>query len=176
MRFVPTKLSGVFEIHLQPNLDQRGFFARTWCRREFQDNGLNSNIAQCSVSFNISKGTLRGIHYQDPPYQEAKLVRCTKGSIYDVAVDLRLSSPTFKQWVGVNLSSENGVMLYVPEGCGHGFLTLTSESEVFYQISEFYNSDHSRGVRWDDPVFGIQWPDRVEVISERDRNYPNFNQ
>jgi dTDP-4-dehydrorhamnose 3,5-epimerase len=176
MIFHKTRLDGVFEIHIEPRIDERGLFARTWCQRELENNGLNPKIAQCSVSFNHLRGTLRGLHYQDAPFQEAKLVRCTKGAIYDVAIDLRRDSPTFKHWVAVVLTAENRAMLYVPEGCGHGFLTLEDECEVFYQISEFYSGDHGRGVRWDDPAFGIEWPGEVHVISERDRSYPDFNE
>jgi dTDP-4-dehydrorhamnose 3,5-epimerase len=174
MTFSETRLKGVFEVYPEPRIDERGLFARTWCQREFESNGLNPQIAQCSVSFNHAKGTLRGMHYQVAPWQEAKLVRCTRGAIYDVAVDLRRDSPTFKSWVALRLTAENRAMLYVPEGCGHGFLTLEDKCEVFYQISEFYSSDHGRGVRWNDPAFGIEWPGEVVVISERDRSYPDF--
>jgi dTDP-4-dehydrorhamnose 3,5-epimerase len=172
--FRETPLSGVLEIHLEAKCDERGFFARSWCQQEFGIYGLNSTLVQCSVSFNTRKGTLRGIHYQAAPYPETKLVRCTKGAIYDVAVDLRPQSPTYKQWTGVTLTGENRQMLYVPEGCGHGFLTLEDETEVFYQMSEFYHPDLARGVRWNDPAFGIAWPGEAVQISERDRTYPNF--
>jgi dTDP-4-dehydrorhamnose 3,5-epimerase len=174
MTFHETKLPGVLEIDLELNCDERGFFARSWCQKQFERNGLNPRLVQCNVSFNARKGTLRGIHYQGSPYQEAKLVRCTKGSIYDVVVDLRSQSRTFKKWIGTVLTAANRHMLYVPEGCAHGFLTLENDSEVFYQMSEFYHAEVARGVRWDDPVFEIYWPAQVEVISERDRNYPNF--
>jgi dTDP-4-dehydrorhamnose 3,5-epimerase len=176
MTFHETKLAGVFEIALDLNRDERGFFARSWCQEEFERQRLNPKVVQCNVSFNARKGTLRGIHYQDAPYQEAKLVRCTKGSIYDVVVDLRPDSTTFKGWIAVVLTGEKRNMLYVPEGCGHGFLTLEDEAEVFYQMSEFYHGELSRGVRFDDPAFQIVWPDKVEVISERDRTYPNFEE
>jgi dTDP-4-dehydrorhamnose 3,5-epimerase len=174
MIFQQTKLPGVIEIHIEPKCDERGLFARTWCQQEFESNGLNSKLAQCSLSFNTHKGTLRGIHYQAAPYPETKLVRCTKGGIYDVVVDLRPQSPTYKQWIGATLTAENRQMLYVPEECGHGFLTLEDETEVFYQISEFYHPDLARGVRWNDSAFGIAWPGEVEQMSERDRAYPNF--
>ena len=173
MKFHETNVLGVFQIHVEPKTDDRGFFARTWCQEEFETQGLNPRLRQCNVSYNTQKGTLRGMHYQEAPYREAKLVRCTKGSIYDVAVDLRLQSPTYKKWTGVVLSSTNRQMLYVPEGCGHGFLTLEDDTEVFYQMSEVYNAESARGVRWDDPAFGIVWPEEVAVISERDRTYPN---
>lgn len=174
MKFFKTKLSGVFRAHIEPRCDERGFFARSWCEQEFESNGLNSRLVQCNVSFNTRKGTLRGMHYQAAPYPEAKLVRCTRGAIYDVVVDLRRESPTFRQWIGATLTADNREMLYVPEGCGHGFLTLENETEVFYQMSEFYHSDLARGVRWNDPAFGIEWPAGVEQISERDRTYPGF--
>jgi len=170
-----TKLSGVFEVRLDPIPDERGFFARTWCQKKFAAHGLNPRLVQCNVSFNTRRGTLRGIHYQAAPHAEAKLVRCTKGAIYDVVVDLRPESPTLRGWMAVVLTAKNRRALYVPEGCGHGFLTLEDETEVFYQMSEFYNAKSGRGVRWDDPAFQIAWPEKVEVISERDRSYPNFN-
>ncbi len=174
MRFHKTKLAAVLEIELEPKHDDRGFFARTWCADEFRHSGLNPKLVQCSVSFNIRKGTLRGIHYQAAPHEEAKLVRCTRGAIYDVVVDLRPDSPTYKEWVATSLTASNRRMLYVPEGCGHGFLTLEDESEVFYQMSESYHPEFARGVRWNDPALHISWPARVEVISERDRNYPDL--
>jgi len=174
MTFHETKVPKVFEICLEPQFDERGFFARTWCQKECERHGLNPKLVQCSVSVTTRKGTLRGLHYQQDPYAEAKLVRCTKGSIYDVVVDLRAGSPAFKHWIGVVLTAENRKMVYVPEGCAHGFLTLEGGCEVFYQMSEFYNADSTRGVRWDDPAFEIQWPERIQVISERDRGYPNF--
>jgi dTDP-4-dehydrorhamnose 3,5-epimerase len=174
MIFHRTKLSGVVEIRLDPLTDERGFFARSWCQREFDEHGLNSRLVQCNVSFNARKGTLRGMHYQAAPHPEAKLVRCISGSIYDVVIDLRPDSPTFKDWIEVELTSTVRNMLYVPEGCGHGFLTLQDEVEVLYQMSEFYHPDLARGVRWNDPAFQIAWPADVQMISERDRDYPNF--
>jgi dTDP-4-dehydrorhamnose 3,5-epimerase len=174
MIFQKTKLPGVVEIRLERNNDERGFFARSWCQREFAEHGLNPKLVQCNISFNARKGTLRGLHYQAAPHPEAKLIRCIKGAIYDVVLDLRSDSPTFKNWVGVVLSSSDRNMIYVPEGCGHGFLTLEDEAEVFYQMSEFYYPELGRGVRWDDPAFRIEWPGRIEVISERDRSYPSF--
>jgi dTDP-4-dehydrorhamnose 3,5-epimerase len=171
MKFIKTKLAGVFEVRLEPIPDERGFFARTWCEKEFQSHGLNSSIAQCSVSFNNRKGTLRGMHYQASPFAETKTIRCNKGAIFDVVLDLRSESLTFKSWIGVELTAENRKMLYVPEGCAHGFLTLENDTEIFYQISEFYNAESARGVRWDDPAFCIEWPMRPEVMSERDRTY-----
>jgi dTDP-4-dehydrorhamnose 3,5-epimerase len=176
MTFLKTKLAGVFEIHLDRHVDARGFFARSWCRKEWESNGLNPTLAQCSVSFNPHQGTLRGIHYQAVPCPETKLVRCTRGAIYDVVVDLRSGSPTFKEWTAAELTADNRHMVYIPEGCGHGFLTLSDESEVCYQISEFYHPELARGVRWDDPAFHIVWPRPVRVISERDRTYANLDE
>jgi len=172
--FLETKLPGVIEINLEAKSDQRGFFARTWCQKEFEARGLNTKLVQCSVSYNERKGTLRGMHYQAAPHEETKLVRCTRGSIFDVVIDLRPQSPAFKNYVAMVLTAEKRNMVYVPEGCAHGFLTLEAETEVFYQISEFHDAESARGVRFDDPAFRISWPERVQVISERDRHYRNF--
>jgi dTDP-4-dehydrorhamnose 3,5-epimerase len=174
MRFHATKLRGVFEVHLEPKADLRGFFARTWCQKEFEAQGLNSQLLQCSISHNTRRGTLRGLHYQAAPHAETKLVRCTRGAVYDVVVDLRPQSPTFKDWVSVVLTAENRHMIYIPEGCAHGFLTLADESEICYQMSEIYDADSARGVRWNDPAFGIVWPEAVQVISERDQTYADI--
>lgn len=174
MKFHQTRVAGVFEVHLEPINDERGFFARSWCEREFREHGLNPRIAQCNVSFNEKRGTLRGLHFQAKPHAEAKLVRCTQGSLYDVAVDLRVTSPTFKQWIGIMLNASNRHMIYIPEGVAHGFLTLEDQTEISYMMSESYYPELSRGVRWNDPAFEIAWPDAVAVISERDKNYPDF--
>ncbi len=174
MTFHETRLPRVFEVRLDFLRDERGFFARTWCQREFENNRLSPRLVQCSLSFNSQKGTLRGMHYQEEPYGEAKLVRCTMGAIYDVVLDLRPQSPTYKEWVAVELTSSNRRMILIPEGCAHGFLTLEDETEVFYQMSEFYKPESARGVRWNDPAFQIQWPSQVTVISDRDRTYPDF--
>ncbi len=174
MIFQEINLPGVFEIGLEAFHDARGFFARSWCQKEFENHGLNPNVVQCNVSFNTRKGTLRGMHYQEAPKGEAKLVRCTSGSIYDVVIDLRPDSPMFKRWIAVTLTAQQRNMIYVPEGCAHGFLTLQDETEVFYQMSEFYSPELSRGVRWDDPAFQIVWQEKIEVISERDRTYADF--
>jgi dTDP-4-dehydrorhamnose 3,5-epimerase len=174
MIFHETKLAGVFEIRLEAKSDERGFFARAWCRDEFEEHGLDPRVVQCSVSFSTLKGTLRGMHYQAAPHAETKLVRCTRGAIHDVVIDLRPQSPTFRDWVALVLTAETRNMVYVPHGCAHGFLTLEDGSEVFYQMSQFYNPESGRGVRWDDPAFRIAWPGKVEAISERDRAYPNF--
>ena len=172
MLFRESSIRGVFLIDPEPRADERGFFARTWCQREFEDHGLSLRIAQCGVSFNASAGTLRGLHYQSPPHAEEKLVRCTQGAIYDVAVDLREGSPTQYEWYAVELTAANHRMLYIPSGCAHGFLTLADKSEVSYQISQEFHLESSRGVRWDDPAIGIRWPRPVRVISDRDRSLP----
>jgi dTDP-4-dehydrorhamnose 3,5-epimerase len=169
-------LKGAYVIEPVRSVDDRGYFARTWCQREFADHGLNERLAQCSLSFNQKKGTLRGMHYQEPPFAEAKLVRCPRGAIYDVIVDIRPSSPTFMKWAATELNSENHLMLYVPEGFAHGFQTLTDETEVYYQISEFYVPESARGFRWNDPAFGIRWPSADRTISSRDNSYPDFAQ
>jgi dTDP-4-dehydrorhamnose 3,5-epimerase len=174
MTFRESKIAGAFEIEPELITDERGYFARTWCKKDFEQHGLSPNLVQCNLSFNVRAGTLRGLHYQAAPHAETKLVRCTRGSIYDVVVDLRRESPTFKSWVGVVLSGVNHRMLYIPQGCAHGFLTLEPETEVFYQMSEFYAPEYARGVRWDDTAFQIAWPKKVEVINERDRTYPDF--
>ena len=172
MIFRETKLEGVYVIEPERLEDERGFFARTWCQKEFTDKGLNPAVAQCSVSFNKQRGTLRGMHYQAGPHEESKLVRCTMGGIYDVALDLRPASPTYRQWVAEELSAENHRMLYVPPWCAHGFQTLVDSTEVYYQISESYHPECSRGVRWDDPAFEIHWPLPQSLISERDSSFP----
>lgn len=174
MIFNETKLPGVFEVLLEERADERGFFARSWCQSEFEKQGLNPRLVQCNISFNLRKGTLRGIHFQEVPHSEAKIVRCTRGSLYDVVVDLRPDSPTFKRWISVVMTPINHKMIYIPEGCGHAFLTLEDETEVFYQMSEFYNAESARGVRWNDPAFQILWPIDVKQISERDRTYADF--
>ena len=175
MIFTKTNVKGAYILDLEKLEDERGFFARSWCRREFEAHGLNPQLVQCNISFNARRGTMRGMHYQAKPFEEAKLIRCTMGSIYDVIVDIRPDSPSFKQYLGVFLTPGNYKMLYVPEGFAHGFLTLEDNTEVFYQMSEFYAPDHARGFRWNDPVFGIEWPANVQVISDRDRDYPDFN-
>jgi len=172
--FKETFLKGAFVIEPERIEDERGFFARTYCRETFQSNNLNPNLAQCNISFNRRKGTLRGMHFQIKPYEEAKLIRVTKGSIYDVIIDLRTDSPTFKQWMAVELSAENRTQLYIPEGFAHGFQTLQDETEMFYQMSEFYRPQSARGIRWDDPAFGIEWPIYEKIISIKDQQYPGF--
>ncbi len=175
MKFIPTELAGAYIIDVEPMEDERGFFARSWCADELRAHGLDPNLAQCSVSFNRKKGTLRGMHYQGAPHEETKVVRCTAGSIYDVIVDVRPESPTFKQWISVELSAENRRMIYVPAGFAHGFQSLVENTEVFYMVSEFYHPEYSRSVRWNDPQFAIEWPpEEHRVISSRDRDYPDF--
>jgi dTDP-4-dehydrorhamnose 3,5-epimerase len=174
MVFTETGLNGAFIVDLERLEDDRGFFARSWCRREFEARGLNADLVQCNVSLNRAKGTLRGLHYQAAPHAEVKLVRCTKGAIYDVIVDLRPESDTFLRHFGCALTEDNHRALYIPEGFGHGFLTLCESSEVFYQMSNFYEPQAARGLRWNDPALGIEWPGQVDVISERDRTYPNL--
>ena len=174
MIFTPMKLKGAFIVELEKRIDDRGFFARSWCEEEFRAHGLDPVIAQCNVAFNRRKGTLRGMHYSAAPFEEAKLVRCTAGALYDVIIDLRPASPTYKQHAGELLTAENHRSLYVPEGFAHGFQTLEDNTEVFYQMSRAYSAEHARGVRYNDPAFGIEWKTDVSVILERDRNYPDF--
>lgn len=176
MVFQETNLKGVYIIEPERIQDERGFFARTWCKQEFQKCGINPKLVQCNISFNRKKGTLRGMHYQAAPCEEAKLVRCTTGAICDVIIDLRPDSETFKQWVAVELTAENRMMLYIPEGFAHGFLTLKDSTEVFYQMSEYFAPEYARGVRWNDPAFRINWPEKVVVISEKDKQYEDFVQ
>lgn len=172
MLLTETKLKGAYIVDLALREDERGFFARSWCAEEFQKLDLNPRLSQCNISFNKKRGTLRGMHYQSEPYPEAKLVRCTMGTIYDVIIDLREDSPTFKQWFAIELSAENHRGLYVPENFAHGFQTLTDNSEVFYQMSEFFHPECARGVRWDDPVFGIEWPLAEKILTEKDKRWP----
>jgi dTDP-4-dehydrorhamnose 3,5-epimerase len=191
--FSETRLKGAYLIELEPIEDSRGSFARSFCQKEFGLHGINMNIVQCNISYNRKAGTLRGMHYQAAPYEEAKLVSCTKGAMYDVIIDLREDSATYCRWIGVELigpgsqytlcSEPEGKdfqplarrMLYVPKGFAHGFLTLEDDTHVFYQMSEFYTPGQARGIRWNDPVFGIAWPGEVKVISDRDKRYPDFD-
>lgn len=176
MIFTETKLQGAFVIEPEKLRDGRGFFARTFCRREFEEHGLDPDVVQCNISFNKRAGTLRGMHYQVAPYAEAKLVRCTAGAIYDVVVDLRPTSPSFKKYAAFELTAENCTMVYIPEGFAHGFQTLKDDTEVFYQMSQIYAPDCARGVRWNDPAFGIEWPAAERIMVERDQQYPDFQQ
>ena len=172
MTFVETKLQGAFIITPDLIEDERGFFARTFCRREFESQGLDPNIVQCNISFNKTKGTLRGMHYQARPHSEAKLVRCTAGDIYDVIIDLRPESPTFKQWFAAELSAENRRLLYIPKGFAHGFQTLAHNTELIYHHSAFHSPDYARGLRFDDPALNIAWPLPVIMVTPKDRSYP----
>jgi dTDP-4-dehydrorhamnose 3,5-epimerase len=174
MIFHPLKLEGAYLVELERIHDDRGFNARAWCEREFAAQGLSAPPRQTNIIANRAKGTLRGMHWQDPPRAESKLFRVTRGAIFDVIVDLRPASPTYGEWLGVELSAGAYTMLYVPEQFGQGFQTLTDDTELTYQVTEFYSPDHGRGFRWDDPAFGISWPLEVSVISEKDRGWPNF--
>lgn len=176
MEFLPTSIEGAFLVRLDLHRDERGFFARSWCREEFEGQGLNSALAQCSISFNHRRGTLRGLHLQAPPHGETKLVRCTRGRIYDVIVDLRRSSPTFKHWSSAELTADNRDMVYIPEGLAHGFLTLEDQTEVVYQMSTPYRADSARGVRYDDPAFAVSWPFSPTVIGSRDLSFAPFDE
>lgn len=174
MKFTETELKGAVIVEIEKLTDERGFFARSYCRKEFEAHGLSPDLVQANVSYNIKKGTLRGMHYQITPYEETKLVRCTRGAIYDVIIDLRPDSETYQKWIGIELTASNYKMLYVPENFGHGFQTLTDDTEVTYQVSQFYTPGAERGIRWNDPVFEINWPVEVTVISEKDRNWSDY--
>lgn len=174
MKFTETNLGGAFIVEPQPIADERGFFARTFCKKEFQEHGLNNLISQCNLSFNHKKGTLRGMHYQTPPKAEAKYVICIAGAIYDVIIDIRPDSPTYCRWFGIELSAENRKMLYVPEGFAHGYQALQDGASVLYQVSEFYCPEHERGIRWNDPAFGIKWPIPDPILSGKDAGHPDF--
>ncbi|MCA8962688.1 MAG: dTDP-4-dehydrorhamnose 3,5-epimerase family protein [Planctomycetes bacterium] len=174
MKFTPTTISGAFIVDPEPIPDERGFFARTWCREEFRRHGLTCDLAQTSISFNHKRGTVRGMHYQAPPAEEAKLIHCSQGAIYDVILDLRPESPTFLIWEAFTLTASNRHAVFAPEGVAHGFQTLEPNSEVHYQISVAHVPERSFGFRHDDPTFGIAWPLPVSVISERDQNHPSF--
>jgi dTDP-4-dehydrorhamnose 3,5-epimerase len=174
MIFTETKITGAFIIDIEPHADERGFFSRSFCRHEFEAHGLSPIVAQCNISLNHKRGTIRGMHFQTAPHEEAKLVRCTRGEIFDVVVDLRPASPTHTQWVGVRLDDRNHRMLYVPAGCGHGFQSLTDDAEVTYQVSEFFAPTAASGYRYDDPAFGITWPLPLSVISQADSSWPPY--
>ena len=174
MIFKETKLKGSFFVQIEKMEDERGFFSRAWCKEEFEAHGLRLQPVQANIAFSRKKGTLRGMHYQISPAWEAKLVRCIKGSIFDVIIDLRPDSPTYRHWVGLELTADNHKMVYAPEGFAHGFQTLDNDTEVFYQMSEYYHPESARGVRWDDSAFGINWPEDKCVISAKDDNYPDY--
>lgn len=174
MEFRETRIAGAVVVELDPITDERGAFARSFCRREFAAHGLRTDVAQCNVSYNRRRGTLRGMHLQVPPRSEAKLVRCTRGRLYDVVLDLRPDSTTYCEWFGIELGGDPGNrhMLYVPEGCAHGFQTLEDDTDVFYVMFGEYSAEHARGARWDDAAFGIRWPLPDPIVSERDRSFP----
>jgi dTDP-4-dehydrorhamnose 3,5-epimerase len=173
MKFTETPLAGAYIIDLEKHGDERGYFARSWCQREFREHGLDDRLVQCNLSFNIRRGTLRGMHFQAHPYSEAKVVRCVRGSLYDVMIDLRPDSATFLDWAGFELTPENGTSLYIPRGFAHGFQTLEDNTEILYQMTEFYAPEYARGVRWNDPLFNIVWPGAVLTIAARDNGYPD---
>lgn len=175
MIFTELELKGAYLLEIKKISDDRGFFGRSWCKNEMEEHGLNGNVVQQNVSLSKQKGTLRGMHYQPDPYAETKLIRCTRGTIYDVIIDIRPDSPTWKQWVGVELSADNYKMVYVPEGFAHGFLTLEDNSEVTYLVTQFYAPGAEAGIRYNDPLFGVEWPGKVQVISDRDSSHPDFN-
>lgn len=174
MKFTELTLPGVYLIQTQPIEDKRGYFVRLWCSNEFGALGLSDKFVQTNLSFNRHRGTLRGMHYQDAPYAEAKLVQCIRGSLFDVIIDLRPKSPTFKQWISIELSADCQSLLYIPEGFAHGFQTLQDNTEVLYQMSEFYKPESSRGIGWNDPSFNIKWPIQSPIISDKDSNYPKW--
>ena len=175
MKFIETKLKGAFLIDIEPIEDERGFFARTWCRKEFEINGICTDWVQCNISYNKRKGTLRGMHYQIAPFAEAKLVHCALGAIYDVIIDLRPNSKTYCQWISVELSAKNRKIIYIPQGFAHGFQTLADDTEVFYQMSAVYAPEHARAVRWNDPRFNIHWPEADRTISDKDQDIEDFD-
>ena len=174
MIFNKTKLEGAYIVELQKHEDERGFFARGWCQEEFEQAGLIPKVVQANISYNPYKGTLRGMHMQNAPYEETKFIRCTRGALYDVIVDLRQDSLTFMQWIGVELTEKNYRMLYVPRGFAHGFQTLEADTEAFYMVSEFYTPSAEQGYRYNDPAFGIEWPLPVTTMSDKDKNWPDF--
>jgi len=174
MIFKPTKIPDVYLLEIEPIEDDRGFFARSWCKDEFISRGLSAELMQCGISFNKMSGTVRGMHFQETPYEEVKLVRCTKGAVYDVVLDLRKDSPTYTEHVGFRLSESNHKMVYIPAGLAHGYQTLENDTEVYYQISQVYKKEYSQGVRWNDPCFSIEWPGPVTLISERDQSYEDY--
>jgi dTDP-4-dehydrorhamnose 3,5-epimerase len=174
VKFLPAPIEGAYIIEIEPVPDERGFFARSWCQEEFRRRGLNPTLVQCNISFNRELGTLRGMHYQVAPHEEAKLVRCASGALYDVIVDLRPESRSFRKWFAAELTAANHKMLYVPEGVAHGFQTLAESTEVFYQMTEAFRGECARGVRWNDRAFGIRWPVPGPILSPRDQSYPDY--
>ena len=174
MKFIKTKLDGGFVIELEKSDDERGFFSNIWDKKKFQDNNLNINLSECNIVFTKKKGTIRGLHYQIPPYEGAKLVMCAKGRIWDVTIDLRSISKTYKQWTSIEISPDDNKLSYIPEGCAHGYQTLEDNTEVFYLMSQVYNSDYERGIKYSDPAFKIPFPHDVTIISEKDASWNPF--
>jgi dTDP-4-dehydrorhamnose 3,5-epimerase len=174
MRFIRTPLEGAYVIEMEPKIDDRGIFARTFCREEFRAHGLKADVVQCNLSSNARRGTVRGLHYQLAPFAEVKMVRCTKGAIYDVIVDIRVSSPSYLQWFGVELTSRNQRVVYVPEGFAHGYETLADDSEVSYMVSQAYAPEYERGIRWNDPSLQIQWHVSRPIVSAKDQGYADY--
>lgn len=174
MIFTETRIKGAYIIEIEKIEDKRGFFGRSWCTNEFEEHGLNPNICQANVSFSKKKGTLRGMHYQKAPYQEVKIVQCTRGSIFDVIIDLRKNSPTYKEWIGVELTQDSYQMLYIPEDFAHGFITMEDHCVVSYLMTHLYTPGSAAGIRWNDPAFNIQWPFEPTILSEKDKSFPDF--
>lgn len=174
MIFTPTRIAGVHILALEPIADERGWFARSWCAEQFARHGLCAELAQCNLAWNHRRGTLRGLHFQAPPYAEAKLVRVTRGAVFDVAVDVQPESPTFGQWVSVELTADNHLALFIPSHCAHGLQTLSDDTEVLYQMSTPYVGGAAQGIRWDDSALNIPWPLEPTVLSDRDRSWPEF--
>tara|TARA_B110001454_G_scaffold6672_1_gene6234 strand:+ start:483 stop:1025 length:543 start_codon:yes stop_codon:yes gene_type:complete len=174
MKFIETEFEGCYIIEIEKQVDQRGHFARIWDNKILEKNNLNHNFVQSSISFNNKKYTLRGMHYQTNPYEEEKLVRCSKGKIFDVIIDIRKKSKTYKKWIGTELSEKNSRMIYIPKGMAHGFLTLDDNTEIVYEISQYYSLEHSKGIRWNDPKFSIKWPNWSPILSEKDSKYLDF--
>lgn len=174
MIFTETNLKGAFVVEIKQLSDDRGFFGRSWCKREMEEHGLKGNVVQANTSFSKKKGTIRGFHFQKHPHEETKLIRCTKGAIYDVIIDLREESPTYLQWIGVELTEDNYKMVYVPENFAHAFITLTDNCEVYYLVTNPYTPNAEGGIRFDDPLFNVQWPVPVEVVSDKDKSFPDF--
>jgi dTDP-4-dehydrorhamnose 3,5-epimerase len=174
--FLPTPLAGAFVIEPERRLDERGYFARTWCRREFESAGIQTDLVQCSISHSLQNRTLRGMHWQAAPHEETKLVRCTRGAIWDAIIDLRPASPTYTKYFATELQSESGRALYIPSGFAHGFVTLEDETDVLYQMSNYHEPSAARGIRWNDPAFGIPWPVTEPILHPRDASYPDFMQ
>lgn len=175
MRFSKTGVSGAYVIDVDRIGDSRGYFGRLWCEKELAQFGIACHIAQSNVGFSPKAGTLRGLHYQKPPHQEVKIVRCTRGAVFDIVVDIRPDSPTFREWHGLELNPDNGSMLYVPEGCATGYLTLEDDSEIYYHTTKPYAPDAASGIRYDDPLFKIQWPREVVILSDSDKGWPDFS-